>query len=229
NLISLAGCLCFLLIFCLYEANGQRRRATPSKISFDTALYSGLKWRSIGPYRGGRSCAVTGVPGKPNLFYFGATGGGVWKTEDAGRTWKNISDGFFGGSIGAVAVSESDNNVIYVGGGEKTVRGNVSFGYGMWKSVDAGKAWQQIGLEQSRHIGRVRIHPTNPDWVYVAVMGNLFVPTEERGVYRSKDGGQTWEKVLYVNADAGAVDLILDPNNPRILYASLWNVRRTPY
>ena len=229
NVTHLFGCLCLLLIFCTYEANGQRRKEALPKVSFDTALYSGLEWRSIGPYRGGRSCAVTGVPGKPDLFYFGATGGGVWKTEDAGRTWKNISDGFFGGSIGAVAVSESDNNVIYVGGGEKTVRGNVSFGYGMWKSVDAGKTWQQIGLEQSRHIGRVRIHPQNPDLVYAAVMGNLFAPTEERGVYRSEDGGKTWEKILYVNADAGAVDLILDPNNPRIIYASLWNVRRTPY
>ncbi len=222
-------CICSFLTFCFFEASAQRKQQSTPTVSFDTALYSGLEWRSIGPFRGGRSCAVTGVPGKPNLFYFGATGGGVWKTEDAGRTWENISDGYFGGSIGAVAVSEYDNNVIYVGGGEKTVRGNVSFGYGMWKSLDAGKTWEQIGLEKSRHIGRVRIHPKNPDLVYAAVMGNLFAPTEERGVYRSKDGGKTWEKVLYVNPDAGAVDLVLDPNNPRIMFASLWNVRRTPY
>jgi hypothetical protein len=124
-----------------------------------------LEWRNIGPFRGGRSCAVTGVPGKPNLFYFGATGGGVWKTIDGGRTWSNISDGFFGGSIGSISVAASDNNVIYVGGGEKTVRGNVSFGYGVWKSEDAGKTWKKSGLETSRHIGRIRIHPTNPDIV----------------------------------------------------------------
>jgi photosystem II stability/assembly factor-like uncharacterized protein len=192
-------------------------------------LYNSIKWRSIGPYRGGRSCAVTGVPGKPNLFYFGSVGGGVWRTKDGGQTWENISDGFFGGSIGAVAVSEYDNNVIYVGGGEKTVRGNVSFGYGLWRSQDAGKTWKNMGLEKSRHIGRIRIHPKNPDVVYAAVMGDLFKSSEERGVYRSKDGGKSWERILFANADAGAVDLIMDPGNPRILYASTWRVRRTPY
>ncbi|WP_250631303.1 WD40/YVTN/BNR-like repeat-containing protein [Rhodoflexus caldus] len=186
-------------------------------------------WRSIGPFRGGRSCAVTGVNGQPNLFYMGATGGGVWKTTDGGNSWTNISDGFFGGSIGAIAVAESDPNVIYVGGGEKTVRGNVSHGYGMWKSMDAGKTWQSIGLEDSRHIGRIRVHPKNPDLVYVAVMGHLFGPHEQRGVYRSKDGGKTWERILFANNQAGAVDLILDPNNPRVIYASTWRVIRTPY
>lgn len=186
-------------------------------------------WRGIGPFRGGRSCAVTGVNGQPNLFYMGATGGGVWKTTDGGNSWTNISDGFFGGSIGAIAVAESDPNVIYVGGGEKTVRGNVSHGYGMWKSMDAGKTWQSIGLEDSRHIGRIRVHPKNPDLVYVAVMGHLFGPHEQRGVYRSKDGGKTWERILFANNQAGAVDLILDPNNPRVIYASTWRVIRTPY
>ncbi|MEM6297620.1 MAG: glycosyl hydrolase [Bacteroidota bacterium] len=191
--------------------------------------YEGLDFRNIGPFRGGRSAAVTGVPDQPNLFYFGAAGGGVWRTEDAGKTWENISDGYFGGSIGAVAVSEYDPNVIYVGGGEKTVRGNVSYGYGMWKTTDAGKTWEQIGLKNSRHISRVRIHPKNPDLVYAAVMGDLFKPTQERGVYRSKDGGKNWERILFANADAGAVDLILDPMNPRVLYASTWRIRRTPY
>lgn len=188
-----------------------------------------MEWRSIGPYRGGRSATVTGVPGQPNLFYFGSTGGGVWRTTDAGNTWENISDGYFGGSIGAVAVSEWDPNVIYAGGGEKTVRGNVSSGSGVWKSVDAGKTWTFKGLPDSRHIGRIRIHPRNPDVVYAAVMGDLYKSSAERGIFRSTDGGDTWEKVLFINEDAGVVDLTFDPNNPRILYASSWRIRRTPY
>ncbi|MEO0553954.1 MAG: glycosyl hydrolase [Bacteroidota bacterium] len=213
------------------DIQGQRKKKSISEpvLSFDEKLYSGLEWRNMGPFRGGRSAAVTGVPGKPNLFYFGATGGGVWRTTDAGNTWENISDGYFGGSIGAVAVSEWDNNVIYVGGGEVTVRGNVSYGYGMYKSLDAGKTWEHIGLKNSRHIPRVRIHPKNPDLVYAAVMGDLYKSSNERGVYRSKDGGKNWEKVLFTNKDAGAVDLVMDPNNPRILYASTWRIRRTPY
>ncbi len=203
--------------------------ATAATLSYDEALYNSIQWRSIGPFRGGRSAAVTGVPGKPNLYYMGATGGGVWRTTDGGQTWESISDGWFGNSIGAVAVSEYDNNVIYVGGGEKTVRGNVSYGFGMWKSVDAGKTWTHIGLKNSRHISRVRIHPRNPDLVYAAVMGDLFKSSDERGVYRSKDGGKTWERILFANADAGAVDLVFDPNNPRIMFASTWRIRRTPY
>lgn len=192
-------------------------------------MLSALEWRNIGPYRGGRSCAVTGVPGKPNLYYFGSTGGGIWKTKNGGRSWENISDGFFGGSIGSISVAPSDPNVIYVGGGEKTVRGNVSFGYGVWKSVDAGKSWKQVGLEKSRHISRIKIHPDNPDIVYAAVMGDLFKSSEERGVYKSMDGGKTWNRVLFANADAGAVDLVIDPSNHRIMYASTWRIRRTPY
>ncbi|WP_420378564.1 WD40/YVTN/BNR-like repeat-containing protein [Gilvibacter sp.] len=195
----------------------------------DQAIYDAMEYRLVGPFRGGRSAAVTGVPGKPNLFYFGATGGGIWQTNDGGRTWKNISDGFFGGSIGAIEVAESDPNVIYVGGGEKTVRGNVSSGYGVWKSVDAGKTWKQMGLEKSRHIPRIAIDPNDHNVVYAAVMGNIYKPTDERGVYKSTDGGKTWRKVLFANRDAGAVDLTIDPSNPRVLYASTWNVRRTPY
>ncbi|MHA7059330.1 VPS10 domain-containing protein [Aquimarina sp. M1] len=197
--------------------------------NYNEELYNALEYRLVGPFRGGRSAAVTGVPGKPNLFYFGATGGGVWKTTDGGRIWENISDGFFGGSVGSISVSKSDPNVIYVGGGEKTLRGNVSSGYGVWKSVDAGKTWTQSGLPQSRHIPRIAIDPTNPDIVYAGVLGNIYKPTQNRGVYKSTDGGATWDNVLFANQDAGAVDLTLDPNNPRILYASTWNARRTPY
>lgn len=221
----------FFLVFSLFlplSASAQKA-VDQAAIGYPEAIFESQEWRCIGPFRGGRSAAVCGVPGKPNLYYMGATGGGVWRTKDGGQTWVNISDGFFGGSIGAVAVSEYDPNVIYVGGGEVTVRGNVSYGYGMWRSTDAGKTWKHIGLENSRHIPRIRVHPKNPDLVYAAVMGDLFKSSKERGVYRSEDGGETWEKVLYVNENAGAVDLLLDPNNPRIIYASTWRVRRTPY
>ncbi|MBK8349805.1 MAG: glycosyl hydrolase [Saprospiraceae bacterium] len=195
----------------------------------DQTMMSCLEWRHIGPFRGGRSCAVTGVPGKPNLFYFGSTGGGVWKTLNGGRSWENISDGYFGGSIGSITIAPSDHNVIYVGGGEKTVRGNVSYGYGLWKTEDAGKSWTSCGLTTSRHIPRVRVHPTDPNIVYAGVLGDLFKDSQERGVYKSTDGGKTWKKVLYVNPSSGIVDLCIDPTNHRILYATSWNVRRTPY
>ncbi len=201
----------------------------PTTISYKEDLYNSIKWRNIGPYRGGRSATVTGVANRPNLYYFGSTGGGVWKTTDAGNTWQNISDGFFGGSVGAVAVSESDNNVIYVGMGEKTVRGNVSSGDGMWKTVNGGKTWSHIGLSNARHIPRVRIHPKNAEIVYAAVLGDLYKSTDDRGVFKSTDGGKNWRKVLFSSADAGAIDLIIDPNNYRILYATTWKVRRTPY
>lgn len=213
-----------LLFFENYKVNAQKN---PDK--FSEQYYSATQWRMIGPFRGGRSAAVTGVSGKANLFYMGSTGGGVWRTTDAGNTWQNISDGFFGGSVGAVAVSEWDNNVIYVGNGEKTVRGNVSSGDGIWKSVNAGKTWTHMGLKNARHIPRVRIHPKNPDIVFAGVMGDLYTSSNDRGVYKSIDGGKTWNKKLFANKDAGIVDLIIDPNNPRVLYATTWNVRRTPY
>ena len=224
----------FLFSLMLISAGvwGQKKgTATSAKTStvYDETLYNAIEWRSIGPYRGGRSGAVTGVPGKPNLFYFGGTGGGVWQTTDAGNSWANISDGFFGSSIGSIAVSEWDNNVLYVGQGELTVRGNVSFGHGIYKSTDAGKTWNHVGLKDSRHVPRIRIHPKNPDLVYAAVLGDLFKSSNERGVYRSEDGGKNWKRILFANADAGAIDLVMDPNNPRILYASTWRIRRTPY
>ena len=196
--------------------------------SFPSQLRA-LEWREVGPYRGGRSAAVAGIPSDRQTYYMGATGGGVWKTTDGGESWQNVSDGYFGGSVGAVAVSEWDPNVIYAGLGEKTVRGNVSPGDGLWKSTDAGDTWTKLGLEDTQHISRIRIHPKNPDVVYVAAMGHLFGSNEERGLYRSTDGGASFEKILYVNEDAGAVDLAMDPTNPRILYSSFWRVRRTPY
>jgi photosystem II stability/assembly factor-like uncharacterized protein len=189
-----------------------------------------LKYRSIGPYRGGRVTAVTGVPGQPNVFYYGATGGGVWKSTDAGRTWLPVSDGFFRtGSVGAIAVAPSDPNTVYVGMGEGCIRGNVSHGDGVYKSTDAGRTWKHAGLPLSRHIPRMRVHPRNPDIAWAAVLGAIFNPSEERGVYKTTDGGRSWRKVLYRNDRAGAVDLALDPSNPDILYAALWDVKRTPW
>lgn len=228
--------LALLMATCLLAQKKQPQKPTPTPpptpaatAAVPEALFSSLAWRNVGPFRGGRSAAVTGVAGKPNLFYFGGTGGGVWRTQDGGRSWENISDGYFGGSIGAIEVAPSDPNVIYVGGGEVTVRGNVSYGTGMWKTEDAGKTWKSIGLKESRHIPRLRVHPNNPDVVYAAVLGDLFKSSEERGVYRSRDGGKTWQRVLFVNKDVGVVDLCMDPVNPRILYASTWRVRRSPY
>lgn len=219
----------FLSLLLSLPLFAQRKKKKTEKSPFTPALYSSLNYREIGPFRGGRAAAVTGVPGQPKLFYFGATGGGVWKTEDGGITYKNISDGYFGGSIGAIAVAKSDPNVIYVGGGEVTVRGNVSSGYGMWKSVDAGKTWTAVGLPKSRHIPRIVIDPQNPDIVYAAVLGNIYKPTQERGVYKSTNGGKSWKKVLFSNSHAGAVELVMDPTNPRVLYAATWRLQRTPY
>lgn len=192
-------------------------------------LRKNLTWRSLGPARGGRVATVTGVPSQPDVFWMGACGGGVWKTTDAGGSWNNVSDGSFGGSIGAVAVAESDPNVVYVGGGEVTVRGNVSHGSGLWKSDDAGKSWKRIGFADAHHIPRIRVHPKNPDLLWVAVLGHLYESHDTRGIYRSKDGGKTFERVHFVDKDVGACDLCLDPLNPRVLYATTWRVRRTPW
>ncbi len=217
------------LAICIFLSASVKVNAQKIATKVSDEYFSAMKWRNIGPFRGGRSAAVVGVSNKANLFYMGSTGGGVWKTNDAGNTWQNISDGFFGGSVGAVAVSESDNNVIYVGMGEKTVRGNVSSGDGIWKSENAGKTWKHMGLKNSRHIPRMRIHPKNADIVFAGVMGDLYKPTQERGIYKSVDGGENWRRVLFSDENSGIVDLIIDPNNPRILFATTWDVRRTPY
>lgn len=225
----LFGLLFLLSPSFLFAQKNKTNTATTQKPPVAETLLQSMQWRNVGPFRGGRSAAVTGVAGKPNLFYFGATGGGVWRTQDGGRTWENLSDPFFGGSIGAIEVAPSDHNVLYVGGGECTVRGNVSSGTGMWKTEDAGRTWKFSGLPQSRHITRIRVHPTNADIAYAAVLGDLYQPTEERGIYRTRDGGKSWQQIHFVQSDAGAVDLCLDPTNPRILYASFWKIRRTPY
>ena len=192
--------------------------------------YAKLRWRNIGPHRGGRVSAVAGDPSRPLVFYFGGCAGGVWKTEDAGITWQNVSDGFFkGSSVGDLAVSASDPNVVYAAMGEAHIRGNVVSGDGVYRSTDAGRTWTHLGLEDTRHIGRIRVHPANPDLVYVAALGHAFGPNPERGVYRSSNGGRTWEKVLYRSEDAGAIDLAMDVTNPRILYAAFWEARRGPH
>jgi photosystem II stability/assembly factor-like uncharacterized protein len=197
---------------------------------YDKSYFKALQWRSIGPYRGGRVTAVAGVTSQPSVYYLGATGGGVWKSIDGGVNWLPVSDGFFGtGSVGGIGICESDPNVIYVGMGESPPRGNVSHGDGVYKSTDAGKTWKRIGLEDTRQIARVRVNPRNPDIVYVAAIGHIFGPNEQRGIFRSKDGGKSWEKILYRNDHTGAIDLILDPSNANILYAAFWEVRRTPY
>ncbi|HEV7745286.1 MAG TPA: hypothetical protein VGO56_09860 [Pyrinomonadaceae bacterium] len=191
--------------------------------------YSAMQWRCIGPHRGGRVLAVSGVRGEPDTFYFGAVAGGVWKTTDAGHTWKPIFDSQPVASIGALAVSTSDPNVIYVGTGEADMRSDISYGAGMYKSLDAGKTWSFLGLSDTRQIGRVLIDPKDSDVVLVAALGHGFGPNTERGVYRTTDGGKTWTRTLYKDENTGAVDLAFDPDNTRTVYASLWNVRRPPY
>ena len=192
--------------------------------------FSSLKLRQIGPFRGGRVGAVTGVPGQPFVYYFGGTGGGVFKTTNGGHIWEPVTDGQINfGSIGSIAVAPSDPNVIYVGTGESTIRGNASHGDGVYKSMDAGRTWTHVGLEETQQIGQIRIDPNNPDLVYVAAMGHMAGPNPDRGVFRSKDGGKTWQKVLFKSNNAGAVDLAMDPTNPRILYAAIWQVVRKPW
>src|SRR5215471_1755603 len=182
---------------------------------YDPVIFSSLQWRSIGPPRGGRSITSAGSPSRPNEYYFGATGGGLWKTTDGGVTWRPVTDGqIHSSSVGAVAVAESNPDVVYIGMGETELRGNIMQGDGVYKSTDAGKTWKHMGLENTQAISRVRISPTNPDLVYVAALGHPYAPNSERGVYRSKDGGQTWQRILYRDDHTGAEDLCLDPNNP---------------
>jgi photosystem II stability/assembly factor-like uncharacterized protein len=196
----------------------------------EATLLKDLKYRLIGPYRGGRVTAVTGVPSRPGTYYFGATGGGVWKTQDSGTTWQPVTDNFLKtGSVGALAVADSDPNVVYVGMGEQAIRGNASHGDGVYKSVDAGKTWKHMGLADTRQIGRVRVHPKDPDTVYVCALGHMSGANAERGVFKSTDGGKSWKQVFTRGEKAGCVDMVLDPGNPNVIYAGFWEVVRTPY
>lgn len=209
---------------------GAQQTSSPAQDSGPASGFSALKLRQIGPFRGGRVDAVEGVPGEPLVYYFGGTGGGVFKTTDGGHTWKPITDGQIDfGSIGSIAVAPSDHNVIYVGTGESAIRGNASHGDGIYKSMDAGQTWKHMGLEDTQQIGQIRVDPTNADLVYVAALGHMAGPNAERGIFRSKDGGKTWQKVLFVSDKAGAIDLAMDPVNRRVLYASFWQVLRQPW
>ena len=196
-------------------------------VQLDQRFMNALTWRCIGPPRGGRVVTVAGHPTERMTFYFGAVGGGVWKTTDGGTYWENLTDrDFTTAAVGAVAVATSDPNVIYAGTGEATIRGDVSYGDGVYKSTDGGKSWTNVGLADTYHIAQIRVHPQNPDLVYVAALGHAFGPNDERGVFRSKDGGKSWEKVLFKSSKAGAVDLSMDRSNPRILYAALYETVR---
>jgi photosystem II stability/assembly factor-like uncharacterized protein len=202
-------------------------RAQPQRI--DPSLYAGLRWRNIGPFRGGRVNGVSGVPGQPSTFYFGSVGGGVWKTTNAGRTWLPIFDSQPIASIGAIGVAPSNPNVVYVGSGEADMRSQISYGNGVYKSTDAGRTWTHIGLDDTRQIGKVIVDPRNADVVFVAALGHAYGANPDRGVYRSRDGGATWQKVLFRSNDVGAIDLAFDPGDPQTIYATLWNTRRPPW
>ena len=223
--------LLLFTIFCLLV--GHSLAQTPQITSPDdlSNIFKPIKWRSIGPFRGGRANAASGVVRDPKTYYMGSTGGGVWKTDDMGISWRNISDGFFKtGSVGAIAVSESDPNVVYVGMGEHAVRGVMtSHGDGVYRSTDAGKTWKHMGLDDSQHISRIAIDPRDPNVVLVAVQGALYSGSKQRGVYKSTDGGVIWKNVLFVDEKTGAAELSMDMNNPRILYAAMWEHGRLPW
>ena len=217
----------------LAQPEADLRNTSPSDQPKDAPtgdpLFKGMHYRNIGPFRGGRSLTVTGIPGDVNTYYFGGVGGGVWKSTDGATSWSSVFDKEGTSSIGSLAVALSDPNIIYVGTGEAALRGDISHGDGVYKSLDAGKTWKNVGLRDTRAIGKVIIHPRNPDIVFVAALGHQYGPNPERGIFRTMDGGKTWEKVLYKDENTGGIDIAFDPNNPNILFAALWQVKRTPY
>src|ERR1700722_18398527 len=218
------------------SAPASMKDAAASQLSIDKESdkpedkpFKGMKYRLIGPFRGGRSLTAAGIPGDPTTYYFGATGGGVWKSTDGAVTWSPVFDKEGSGSIGSLAVANSDHNIIYVGTGEACIRGNISHGDGVYKTLDGGKTWKNIGLHDSRAIGKVIVNPNNPDIVFVAALGHPYGPNAERGIFRTTDGGKTWEKVLYKDENTGGIDVAFDPHNPNILFAALWQARRTSW
>lgn len=224
----------FLSMSICFSTTAQKKKVssktTDHADSYDTSLLKNVNYRLLGPFRGGRSAAVAGSYVNKNTFYFGSTGGGVWKSIDGGSNWKNISDKYFGSTIGSIAVAPSDDNILYVGEGENTMRGNVSDGLGgMWRSDDGGKIWRNLGMKDCRHITNIIIHPKNPNILWAGVMGHLFGPHQDRGIFKSIDGGKSWKKVLYVNDQTGCSDLVMEQGNPNVLYAGTWRVIRTPY
>ena len=230
--------LAYFLVFCISlfsisvkaQKKTTRSLAKSGSIVYDTKLLKGLKWRNIGPFRSGRCLAVTGVVNDPMTYYAGQVGGGVWKTIDGGNTWLSVSDSnFTSSSVGAIAVAKSNPNVLYAGMGEVEMRSNVSFGDGVYKSNDAGKSWKHIGLNNADAIGTIVVHPQNADLVYVASMGKIFGANNERGLYRTKDGGSTWQQILKYDDSTGCADVKMDPVNPLILYATMWKANRTAY
>ena len=231
--LLVAGIAIVLILHCsqIVSAQNKYQGFGGANRPFHAAFFQALKWRSIGPFQGGRSVVAIGLPNNPMVYYFGSTGGGLWKTEDGGWSWQNTSDGFFqSGSVGAIAIAPSDPNVLYVGMGEHAVRGVMtSSGDGVYKSTDGGKTWEHTGLVQSEHIAEICIHPQNPDLVYVAVQGALYKNCKERGIYQSQDGGKTWKNILFINPSSGATDLCIDPQNPRVLYAAMWDHQRSPW
>jgi photosystem II stability/assembly factor-like uncharacterized protein len=225
--LLVAGCCSLSFAQKPHAPKTSSQSAVPPAV--DDKLFNAMRWRQVGPFRGGRVLAVTGVPGEPNVFYFGGASGGVWKTTDTGVTWQPIFDKQPTASIGAIAVAGSDHNIIYAGSGEACIRGNISYGNGVYKSVDGGKSWKNIGLKDTRHIGAVIIDPKNPNIVFVAALGHAYGPSEERGIFRTGDGGATWQKVLYKDSRTGGIDVVFDPRNSNTLFASLWEVYRTPW
>jgi len=217
-----------ILSFCFFQDQGLSQKLPKHELD---EHYAVVKYRNIGPFRGGRSVAASGVIDDPTTYYMGTTGGGLWKTEDAGQLWHNISDGYFGtGSVGAVSVSESDPNIVYCGMGEHAPRGVMtSHGDGVYKSTDAGKSWTKLGLEKTQHISRIIIHPSNPNIVYIAAQGALHKGSQERGIYKSTDGGKSWKNTLFVNSLTGCSELSIDHSNPNVMYAAMWEHQRMPW
>ena len=217
--------LCIVtLLFSFFSVKAQ---ITDQDTQIPEEFYNQLEWRNIGPFRGGRSLGAAGSPGRINEYYFGATGGGLWKTVDGGTEWFPVTDGqVTSSSVGAVAVAETNPDIVYIGMGEVQLRGSITQGDGVYKTIDGGKTWRHLGLEETQAVSRIRIHPTNPDIVYVAALGHPYGDNPERGVFKSTDGGNTWTKTLFISEKAGAVDLIIDRNNPNILYATTWQVQR---